>query len=128
MKSIKLSPLAFVISLTVLPSVHAADFSFKFSWCESTPEFVLSNIPKTTAKLDLKMQDLDVPSFNHGGAVIAYAGNNGKAKIECGAFISQTWYPPTPPSGSHTYQWTIRALDKNGKDLATAMAQRKFPE
>lgn len=124
----KTSKFVFVLTVAALlvgGTAQAANFSFRFAWCESTPEFSLSNVPKGTVKLELKMVDLDVPSYNHGGAALS---NPEKGKIACGAFSSQIWYPPTPPDGSHTYQWTIRALDKDGNELASAKAQRKFPE
>jgi phosphatidylethanolamine-binding protein (PEBP) family uncharacterized protein len=112
-------------SFLSVTTAFAADFDIKFSWCGSTPEFTLSNVPKGTTKLDLRMVDLDVPSYNHGGAVLEFKGQK---KIDCGAFISQIWYPPDPPSGSHPYKWTVSAKDKDGKELASATAERKFPE
>ena len=113
------------VSFISVSSAYSADFGIKFAWCESTPEFTLSNVPKGTTKLDLRMVDLDVPSYNHGGAVLDFKGQK---KIDCGTFISQIWYPPSPPSGSHTYKWTVIAQDKDGKELASTSAERKFPE
>lgn len=122
MRKISIGMGCLILSATM---THAADFSAKFEWCGSTPEFKLNNVPKGSVKFVLRMVDLDVPTFNHGGATVE---NNGKNKIECGAFVSQSWYPPDPPSGSHTYEWTIKALDKDGKELGSAKASRKFPE
>jgi len=112
-------------SFLSVTTTYAADFGIQFAWCESTPEFTLSNVPKGTAKLDLRMVDLDKPSFNHGGAVLDFKGQK---KINCGSFVEQMWRPPKPPSGSHTYRWTVSAQDKDGKELASATAERKFPE
>ena len=119
---------AFLISTTL---GHAADFSFKFKWCDTsydpsngTPEFSLSNVPKGTVKLEFKMNDLDRLTSNHGGGEIEYMG---KKKIECSS-LDGYYKPPHPPSGSHTYEWTIKAFDKDGKELASAKASRKFPE
>ena len=125
MKTSKFGFFMTLCALVIGGTANAANFSFKFSWCESTPEFSLSNTPKGTAKLEMKMVDLDVPSYNHGGAAL---NNPDNGKIACGAFSSQIWYPPSPPVGSHTYQWTIRALDNDGNELASATAKRKFPE
>ena len=125
MKSYKL-PLIVIGGLLFSTSIgHAADFSFKFQWCDETPEFSLSNVPKGTVKLNLKMVDLDVPSYPHGGGNVEYKGQK---KIECGALGYGSYEPPSPPSGSHTYEWTIKALDKDGKELGSAKASRKFPE
>ena len=113
------------VSFISVSSAYSADFGIKFAWCESTPEFTLSNVPKGTTKLDLRMVDLDRPSSNHGGAVVDFKKQK---KIQCGSFSDQNWYPPSPPSGSHTYKWTVTAQDQDGKDLGTATAERKFPE
>ena len=124
MTSTKTTMAIFTLLLSATAS-HAADFSFKFQWCDETPEFSLSNVPKGTTKLNLKMVDRDVPSYPHGGGNIEFKGQK---KIECGALGYGSYEPPSPPSGSHTYEWTIIALDKDGKELASAKASRKFPE
>jgi phosphatidylethanolamine-binding protein (PEBP) family uncharacterized protein len=104
-------------------------FSATARWCGSSPEIRISGVPKGTAKLDLKMVDLDVPSYPHGGAQVAYQGQK---VLECSeiAQASQGLYrPPGPPPGQvHTYQWTIQAVDARGKVLSQAVSQRKFPE
>src|SRR6266851_4044278 len=67
------------------------------------------------------MKDLDAPNFPHGGGSAPYRG---QSRIERGAF---TYQGPCPPSGQHTYQWTVEAQDASGKTLATATATKKFP-
>jgi phosphatidylethanolamine-binding protein (PEBP) family uncharacterized protein len=131
MKSYKL-PFIVIGGLLFSTSIgHAADFSFKFKWCDTsydpsngTPEFSLSSVPKGTTKLEFKMNDLDRVTSNHGGGEIEYVG---KKKIGCGS-LEGFYKPPHPPSGSHTYEWTIKALDKDGNELASAKASRKYPE
>ncbi|MXQ10340.1 hypothetical protein GR328_02490 [Microvirga makkahensis] len=97
-------------------------------WCGTSPEFKLAGVPKGTASFDLKMVDLNVPNYPHGGGKAAYQA--GKNIIPCNT-ISAGWgyNPPSPPSGEvHTYRWTIRALDAKGGVLGEAVTQRKFPE
>lgn len=95
-----------------------------FRWCSGSPEFKLSDVPAGTAKIKLRMQDLDVPGFRHGGGEVAYTGK----PIPCGALMAQNYRGPSPPSGQHTYRWTIEAIGADGKVLAGTTAERKFPE
>ena len=95
-----------------------------FQWCSGSPQFQIGDVPKGTAKLDLQMTDLDVPSYQHGGGKIAYSGQK---SIDCGA-LNDTFRGPAPPSGSHTYEWTIKALDGSGSVLGQTKIKRKFPE
>ncbi|MEZ5714660.1 MAG: YbhB/YbcL family Raf kinase inhibitor-like protein [Paracoccaceae bacterium] len=113
----------------------AADMTLGFSWgaiprCTSgrpntvpNPEFVLRGVPKGTDKITFKLKDLDVPSYNHGGGTVKVqmAGNG---KIPSGVFKYKS---PCPPSGVHTYEWTVTAKHGN-TTLATAKARRKYPE
>ena len=104
----------------------AQSFSASFRWCpQASPAFSLRGVPKGTAKINLTMMDLDVPSFQHGGGDVAYSGGS---SIPCGALSKATYSGPNPPSGSHTYRWTIKALDAAGGVLGQTTAQRKFPE
>lgn len=99
-----------------------------FRWCSGSPEFKLSGVPKGTTKIALRMVDLDVPGYNHGGGqVVAKAG---QSSIPCDALFGQgTYNGPSPPAGqTHTYRWTLKALDASGNVLSEATAERKFPE
>ena len=105
----------------------ALGFSAKFSWsgikaCEKvSPAFSLSDVPAGTKRLRFEMKDLDVPSFHHGGATIAYQGQ----AVKAGAI---RYIGPCPPRGKHhRYRWTVEALDADGKPLGTATATATFP-
>jgi phosphatidylethanolamine-binding protein (PEBP) family uncharacterized protein len=120
--------LAFACSAASLIATEAAAqaFTASFRWCpQGSPAFQLRAVPKGTAKISLAMIDLDVPSFPHGGGDVPYAG---QGNIACGALQRATYTGPNPPSGTHTYRWTIKALDAGGAVLAQTTAQRKFPE
>ena len=69
------------------------------------------------------MVDLNVPSYNHGGGSVPYTGQK---TIPCGALNSYS--PPSPPSGSHSYQFTVTAYGSGKNVLGTSTTMRKFPE
>ena len=115
----------FLIVAMALASSNAQAFAVSFRWCGASPEFQLRDVPKGTTSLDLRMRDLMVPSYPHGGGSVSYRG---EASIPCGS-LSGSYRGPSPPPGQlHTYRWTVKALDASGKPLATATSERKFPE
>ncbi|MEP3436472.1 MAG: YbhB/YbcL family Raf kinase inhibitor-like protein [Hoeflea sp.] len=104
----------------------ASAMSMSFEWgptkkCfdSKSPPISLSDVPDGTAKLRFKMVDLNAIGYPHGGGTVSYSGKN---KLPYGAF---RYKGPCPPS-QHTYQFTVDALDKNGKKLATAKARKSF--
>ena len=109
----------------------AASLSVHFSWtstsaCSGTPPaFTISNTPKGTKYLDFKLVDLDKLDFVHGGGEIPYSGSG---KIPAGAF-GGSYRGPCPPNGAtHTYEWTVEALDgSKAKVLAEGKARGRFP-
>lgn len=114
-------------TLVTVPS-GALAMSVKFSWVgyqpcsSSSPAFIVSDVPAGTARLAFKMVDKNVPSYPHGGGTIAY---DDAREIPTGAF---SYKGPCPPSGQrHTYEWTVQALDGNGKAIASTTAAAKFP-
>jgi phosphatidylethanolamine-binding protein (PEBP) family uncharacterized protein len=116
------------LAVSTTGALAQSKFGASMRWCGTSPEFKLTGVPKGTASFALKMVDLDVPSYPHGGGKAAYqAGQN---TISCGTITAGWSYaPPSPPSGQvHTYQWTIQALDANGGVLGQAVKQRKYPE
>ena len=116
-----------IATLAALPS-DAFAMSVKVSWkgyepCStSSPAFIVSEVPTGTVRLAFKMVDKVVPTYPHGGGIIAYTG---KSEIPAGAF---SYKGPCPPKGQqHTYEWTVHALDKNGKVVASTTEVAKFP-
>lgn len=105
-------------------AADASAFSMSFRWCGlGSPVFSLNGVPKGTTTLQFHMVDLDVPSYNHGGGTVAYKG---QSTIACGALTNYS--PPSPPSGSHSYQITVTALGSGNSNLGAATFMRKFPE
>lgn len=120
---------------TLLASPALADMSLGFaSWgdiprCTSgrpnsvgNPAFKLSGVPSGTATVEFRLKDRNVPSYNHGGAKLKITKSG---TVPFGTFKYKS---PCPPSGVHTYEWTATARDGSGKVVATAKAQRKYPE
>ncbi|MDG1529973.1 MAG: hypothetical protein P8Q99_01340 [Paracoccaceae bacterium] len=123
----------FLATLMIAPAAEA--FEFQFNWkglksCTSgnpntvkNPNFSLKDVPAGTKFIRFKLTDLNVPSYNHGGGVVAY---NGQKSIAPGTFKYKS---PCPPNGVHTYQWSATAQKrKNGGKIATAKSNRKYPE
>lgn len=107
---------------------QAAKFAADFTWegTEScfdpkSPPFSLSAVPEGTKELSFQMKDLDAPSYPHGGGSVPY---NGQKEIPRGAF---SYRGPCPPSGQHSYQWTVKAQDGSGQTLAETKVTKKFP-
>lgn len=118
--------LVIAASLVLAMSTAASAMSMSFDWGPTkscfdpkSPPISLSGVPKGTVKLRFKMVDLNAINYPHGGGTVAYSGKN---KLPYGAFRYKGPCPPTP----HTYQFTVDALDKNGKELPTAKARKSF--
>ncbi|MBB5751690.1 phospholipid-binding protein [Prosthecomicrobium pneumaticum] len=111
--------------LASLSAAHA-EMSVSFEWGPTTkcfdgksPPMKLRGVPAGTKKLDIRMTDLNMRTFNHGGGKIAYSGDS----LPYGAFRYRGPCPPSP----HMYEFTVKALDGGGKALATATARKRFP-
>ncbi len=124
---------AFGLALWVLTPTASvsATLNVRFSWkgtaaCSGIPPaFTITNIPKAAKYLEFQLVDLDKLDFVHGGGQVAYSGSG---KIAAGAFDG-SYQGPCPPAGAtHTYQWTVNALDESKTNvLASGRATGKFP-
>lgn len=118
-------------------AAQAGEFRIGFDWsglklCTSgrpntvaNPVFTVKDLPAGTKFIQFRLVDLDVPSYNHGGGVVAISKDG---KIPRGAFKYQS---PCPPNGAHTYEWTATAKTKKGfggQKLGVAKARRKYPQ
>ena len=113
---------------TAKEAPNLAKLDVDFSWvgtsaCSSkSPAFSIENVPAETATLKFLMTDLDKRTFNHGGGTVAYSGGSA---VPAGAF---SYTGPCPPSGSHTYQWDVQALNAAGDMiLGKGTATAPFP-
>ena len=128
--------LVLTAAFSSLFSLQAANaFEISFEWgnlklCNtgspntvSNPEFVLKDVPEGTKFIRFKLTDRDVPSYDHGGGVVAWEGQK---TISPGAFKYKS---PCPPGGAHSYEWTATAQSKkSGGKIAVAKAKRDYPE
>jgi phosphatidylethanolamine-binding protein (PEBP) family uncharacterized protein len=82
-----------------------------------SPEIRLRNVPPGTASYDVKMTDLDVPSFQHWSQTIPASGpvisEDGGRAVD-----GVRYYGPCPPRGTHRYQIEVVARDAKQKPLA----------
>ena len=122
-----LSAIMFLLPSIISSSAMADEFDITFKFerkhrCSITsPKITLSNIPEGTQTFKAKLVDHDNP-FNHGGGTVA---NDGSGVLGEGA-LTEGYNGPCPPS-SHMYEITVKALDANGKELASAGKKRRFP-
>ena len=107
----------------------AADLSVNFKFTAAykcskvSPEIHVGNIPSGTAAFKVRLRDLDVPTWRHGGGTVP-ADPSGV--IARGA-LKDGYNGPCPPSGSHNYEFTVKAVDANGETLAEGSSTQRFP-
>ncbi|MHB8762970.1 MAG: phospholipid-binding protein [Deferrisomatales bacterium] len=88
-----------------------------------SPELRVSNLPAGVKELRVRLDDLDVPSWDHGDGAVA---SDGTGVVPAGA-LTQGYYGPCPPSGSHRYQFTVQAVDGAGVVVGQGKGMRVFP-
>jgi phosphatidylethanolamine-binding protein (PEBP) family uncharacterized protein len=90
------------------------DFAFDAKHkCQGvSPEIRLTNVPSGVATYEVKMTDLDVPSFRHWDEKLPATGS----RVAEGA--AKQYYGPCPPSGTHRYEIAVTAKDAQGKAIA----------
>lgn len=124
------SVLALVLSIASV-SVSAMEVNFEFKnkhMCSnSSPSIKVSEIPSGTTELTVKMTDLDMRSFNHGGGFLQnLEGFPPDFEIPEGALKS--YVGPCPPNFSsfgHDYEFAVTAKTKTGETV-TASQKRTF--
>ena len=121
---------ALAVALVLPAAAHARTLGVRFTWagtaaCSTAPPaFTITDIPKETKYLEFRLHDLNAPHYPHGGGEVAYSGSG---DIPARAFDG-AYNGPCPPSGAtHTYVWTVRALDAARKALAEGKATGLFP-
>ena len=124
-----LSGVLFLLSMClVFISSHeaiAGDLTVEWEWKSGhkcyykSPQINLTGVPDSTVKFSVKMVDLDMTSFNHGGGKV---DNDGSGVIREGAL---SYYKgPCPPAGGHQYEITVNAMDASGSMIAKGKAVR----
>jgi phosphatidylethanolamine-binding protein (PEBP) family uncharacterized protein len=128
MKFWALCAVALVNSIAATAFADKAPLQIDFSWAQTerctskSPEIHVSNVPKGTVKFEVVLQDLDVPTYHHGGGTVRA---NADGDIPAGAL--NDYRGPCPPSGAHTYRFTVNALDASGIEIGTGSKSAPFP-
>jgi phosphatidylethanolamine-binding protein (PEBP) family uncharacterized protein len=90
------------------------DFAFNQKHkCQGvSPEIRLANVPAGVTSYEVRMTDLDVPSFHHWAQTIPTTG----PVVREGA--GSGYFGPCPPSGTHRYQIEVIARDGQKNPVA----------
>ena len=98
-------------------------FNQKHRCTEISPAIHITGVPAGTVKFRVKLVDLDITSYNHGGGTVQ---NDGSGIIEEGA-LKSGYTGPCPPSGSHRYKFIVYSLDENNDAIGVGESIRRFP-
>ncbi len=125
-----LSVAAFILA----GSASAQEMSVDWVWLKShycnnsSPAFMIGNVPAGTKQLSFKMNDLDFQNKDHGGGVIDFSGSDGKMNVPEGAL--KQYEGPCPRAHynnfGHDYQITVKALGADGSELAVGGKKQNF--
>ena len=108
----------------------AAEMTVDFSWegveacTHDSPEIRVSNIPDGTEELRVKLKDIDVPEWNHGGGNMK---NVESGIIPAGALKLGYNGPCPPPKGRHKYELSVMAVNADGVIIGFGKARQSFP-
>ncbi len=88
-----------------------------------SPPISLQGLPASTKFIEVRMVDLDSPTFNHGGGELQFKGD---ATIPEGSL--QYFIGPCPPS-PHNYKFTVKAINAD-KSAVVGIGEvsKRYPE
>jgi len=103
---------------------NCAEISVDFTWDNenmgTSPELILQDVPKGTTHFEVKMFDLS-NRYPHGKEKIK---NDGSNKIKAGTI--DPYQEPQPMFGPTRYEFTIKALNQDGKVIGIGKKMRRF--
>lgn len=108
---------------------NAVEMTVDFSWkgikacTHESPEIRVSNIPDGTTELRVKLKDISVPAWNHGGGRIEH---DGSGIIPAGA-LDIGYNGPCPPGGRHKYEFSVMAVNAEDVIIGFGKARQSFP-
>ncbi|MBC2712178.1 MAG: phospholipid-binding protein [Desulfosarcina sp.] len=107
----------------------ATKMDVDFSWegikacTHESPEIRVSNVPDGTEELRVKLKDIDVPAWNHGGGRVRH---DGSGIIPAGA-LNIGYNGPCPPDGRHKYEFSVMAVNTEGVIIGFGKDRQSFP-
>lgn len=108
----------------------AAKMEVTFSWdgiaacTHDSPEIQVAGIPDTAVELRVRLKDIDLPAWNHGGGNVAVDGSD---VIPAGA-LNIGYNGPCPPTGQrHKYEFSVMAVDDQGTIIGYGASRQVFP-
>lgn len=108
----------------------AAEMVVTFSWegiaacAHDSPEIRVADIPEGSAELQVKLTDLSLPDWNHGGGSVT---PDGSGIIPAGALDAGYNGPCPPPGTRHKYEFSVMAMDDQGVIIGFGRSRQKFP-
>ena len=105
--------------------VIQVDFTWKEEHrCSSkSPEIHVNGVPEGTKLFKVKLVDLDVPFWSHGGGTY----NNDSTGVIAEGALTNGYNGPCPPGGSHRYEFTVEAIDEDGNIIGAGKKMKMFP-
>lgn len=108
----------------------AAPMTVQFSWTDiaacvhESPEIQVSGIPGGTVELDVRLKNLTVPAWNHGGGRVLYEGTD---RIPANS-LNDGYNGPCPmPGERNKYEFSVMALNFRGEIIGFGKAVQAFP-
>jgi len=111
-------------------SPNAVALGIDYEWTEldraksKNPEIKVSGIPEGTIRFHVGLSDLDLKSFDHGGG---YVDHDGSGIIRRGAIVGHYYGPDPPPTITHSYEITVKAIDESDVIIGIGKKTRNFP-
>lgn len=108
----------------------AVRMTVAFSWGDiaacthESPEIQVAGIPDNTVELDVRLKNITVPAWNHGGGRIPYDGTD---RIPAN-MLDLGYNGPCPmPGERNKYEFSVMALDGEGAIIGFGKAAQIFP-
>jgi len=107
----------------------AAEMTVEFSWegieacTHDSPELRVSAVPDATTDLRVRLKDISLPEWNHGGGQVKH---DGSGVIPAGA-LKLGYNGPCQPSGRHKYEFSVMAVNADGVIVGFGKARHSFP-
>jgi phosphatidylethanolamine-binding protein (PEBP) family uncharacterized protein len=87
-----------------------------------SPALMIQNLPAGTARVAVRLTDLNMPMFNQGADIFVPPGG----RVPPGTLPN--YIGPCPPAGErHSFRFIVEAKDAAGQVIAAGQATQLFP-